>query len=93
MLEEKAKKYIEMAEEALKEVKNPFKENAYLNGAFVDIIGIASSYVSDAKYFYEKGDFENALAAASYAYGWIDEGVRLGILSVNEDYKRFTHYR
>jgi len=93
MIEEKAKKYIEMAEDALSELSNPFNSNSFLNEVYKDIITMISSYISDAKYFYQKGDFENALAASSYAYGWIDEGVRLGILKVKEDYKKFTHYK
>ncbi len=92
MIQEKAKKYLELASLALSEIENPFEENSLLNLAYADIIKMVEAYVNDAKYFYEKGDYENSLAASSYAYGWIDEGVRLGLLKVKTDYKRFTHF-
>lgn len=92
MIEEKAKKYLTMARQAFNEIENPFEDNTYMNVVFNDIMNMISSYISDAQYFYDNGDFENSLAASSYAYGWIDEGVRLGILKVKPDYSRFTHF-
>ncbi len=92
MIEEKAKKYLDLASLALLEIENPFNENSFFNIIYEDIMKMVKSYIDDAKYFYDKGDYENSLAASSYAYGWIDEGVRLGLLKVKTDYKRFTHF-
>jgi len=50
------------------------------------------NYLNDSKYFFERGDYENSLAASSYAYAWLDAGVRIGILYAPGDYKRFTQY-
>ncbi len=40
---------------------------------------MALAYYSDAKHFYDNGDYLNALAALEYAEGWLDAGRALGI--------------
>ncbi|MDD5111736.1 MAG: DUF357 domain-containing protein [Candidatus Altiarchaeota archaeon] len=40
---------------------------------------MALGYYSDAKHFYDRGEYANALAALEYAEGWMDAGKRLGI--------------
>ncbi len=40
---------------------------------------MAISYYKDALHFYQKKEYENALAALEYAEGWLDAGKRLGI--------------
>lgn len=40
---------------------------------------MALAYYSDAKHFYDNGDYLNALAALEYAEGWLDAGKALGI--------------
>jgi len=39
-------------------------------------------YWKDALYFYERGEYVNALAALEYAEGWLDAGKRIGIFKV-----------
>ncbi len=91
-LEERAKKYIEMTEKALEIVKiAPSQESLFYKGA-TDFMNMCKDYLEDSKYFFQKGDFENSLASSSYAYAWLDAGVRLGLLSAPGDYKRFTQY-
>ena len=41
----------------------------------------ALRYFSDAKHFYELGEYVNAFAALEYAEGWLDAGVVLGVVS------------
>jgi hypothetical protein len=91
-LQERSKKYIEMTREALVLVKISPSKESFLSKAATDFIEMCNNYLKDATFFYDKGDFENSLAASSYAYAWLDAGVRLGILSADGDYKRFTQY-
>jgi len=84
---EKIKKYFELTETALKEVKSniiPSKEKQAK-----EIIDMVSNYLSDAKHFQSKEDFVNTFAALNYAHGWLDSGVRLEIFNVNDN-KLFT---
>jgi hypothetical protein len=54
---------------------------------------MARSYLADAEHFSTIGDLERALAAVSYAHGWLDAGVRLGLLDGGGDASRFTLFR
>ncbi len=91
-LQERCRKYIEMTDEALKLVKVAPAKESFLSRAASDFLEMCTNYLKDAKFFYEKGDFENSIAASSYAYAWLDSGVRLGILNASGDYRRFTQY-
>ena len=44
----------------------------------------------DAKYFRDKNDYVNALAALSYAHAWLDAGARIGLFDVKGDNELFT---
>ncbi len=54
---------------------------------------MARAYLADAEHFSSTGDRERALAAVSYAHGWLDAGVRLGLLDGQNDGARFTLFR
>lgn len=84
---EKLEKYFDLTTKALDEIKNNIIKIKKKQAK--EIIDMASNYLSDAKYFYKKGDFVNAFASLNYAHGWIDSGVRLGIFNV-QDNKLFT---
>lgn len=86
-------KYLRVTEEALARVRTAPPERSFLAGASADFLAMARAYLSDAKHFQEKGDLERALAAVSYAHGWIDAGVRLGLLDGGDDDVRFTPFR
>jgi len=84
---EKLKKYFNLTESALKEVKkNIIKER---ESDAKEIIEMVENYVSDAHHFEDKKDFVNAFAALNYAHGWLDSGVRLKVFDVHDD-KLFT---
>ncbi len=84
---EKVEKYFKLTSEALKIAeKNIFKSKKKEAG---EIIEMVSNYLSDAKYFKDKGDLVNAFAALNYAHGWLDSGVRIGIFDAKDD-KFFT---
>lgn len=78
--EEKVRKYLRITEEALRKVEIAVPENSKLRKIAEDFLDVASRYLSDAKWFAERGDYPTALAAVAYAHAWIDVGVRMGIL-------------
>ncbi len=50
---------------------------------------MAEAYLDDGRHFLENGDLSNALAAFAYGHGWLDAGVRTGVLRA-EDPEFFT---
>lgn len=86
-------KYLRLTTEALARVKPSAPSRSFLHGAAQDFLAMARAYLADAQHFQERGDLERALAAVSYAHGWLDAGVRLGVLDGGEDDARFTLFR
>lgn len=86
-------RYLRITTEALGRVKASPPARSFLVGAAEDFLSMARAYLADARHFHEKGDDPRALAAASYAHGWLDAGVRLGILDGGDDDVRFTPFR
>ncbi|MGI0053553.1 MAG: DUF357 domain-containing protein [Thermoplasmata archaeon] len=86
-------KYLRLTGEALERVRVAPPARSFLVGAAEDFLGMARNYLADALSLRERGDPERALAAVSYAHGWIDAGVRLGLLDGGDDDARFTPYR
>jgi hypothetical protein len=85
--EQKIKKYFNLTESALKEVKANIIKGKEKEAK--EIISMSENYISDAHHFFEKGDWVNCFGALNYAHGWIDSGVRLEIFDVDDD-KLFT---
>ncbi len=92
-LEERVIRYLEITRSALEKVKVVPPARSFLTTGAEDMLAMAKSYYSDALHFREQGDLPRALASVSYAHGWIDAGVRLGLLYGGEDDQTFTHYR
>ncbi|HTS33904.1 MAG TPA: DUF357 domain-containing protein [Thermoplasmata archaeon] len=88
-----SEKYLRLTREALAKVRPASPKRSFLAGASEDFLSMARAYLADAEHFAAGGDLERALAAASYAHGWLDAGVRLGLLDGGEDDQRFTLYR
>ncbi len=86
-------KYLRVTGEALGKVRAASPARSFLVGAGEDYLLMARAYLSDARHFHATGDDPRALAAASYAHGWLDAGVRLGLLDAGDDDVRFTPYR
>lgn len=86
-------KYLRLTREALARIRPALPVRSFLAGASEDFLGMARAYLADAEHFAAAGDLERALAAASYAHGWLDAGVRLGLLDGGDDDQRFTLYR
>jgi uncharacterized protein len=86
-------KYLRLTREALGRVTASVPARSFLRGASDDFLSMARSYLTDAEHFLASGDRDRALAAVSYAHGWLDAGVRLGILDGGNDEERFTLFR
>jgi len=80
-------KYFKLTKTALKVAKKSIIKGKEKSAK--EIIEMVKNYLSDAKYFENKGNFVDAFAALNYAHGWIDAGVRLDIFDV-KDNKLFT---
>ncbi len=63
----RTKRYLENVEDALKSMKQLSDE-----AVVKELVGMADSYLEDAKRFWESGDLFDALAAVSYAEGILD---------------------
>ncbi len=87
--EEKLKKYFDVTDRALKKVMIPELPPSEKEKA-EDFLDMATRYFSDAKYFYENGDYVNAFAALNYAHGWLDAGARIALFDVGKDNVLFT---
>ncbi|EQD54488.1 protein containing DUF357 [mine drainage metagenome] len=87
------RKYLRLTHEALERVRAAPPRRSFLAGASDDFLSMARAYLADAEHFAAGGDLDRALAAASYAHGWLDAGVRLGLLDGGDDDQRFTLFR
>jgi len=86
-------KYLRLTHEALDRVTVATPNRSFLRGASDDFLAMARAYLADAEHFSAAGDADRALAAVSYAHGWLDAGVRLGLLDGGEDDQRFTLFQ
>lgn len=87
---EKLVDYLGKTERALAKVKLTAPERSHAKKIAEDFLNMASSYFSDAKHFFEKGDYVDAFACVNYAHGWLDAGVRFGLFDVGCDDELFT---
>ncbi len=78
-LREKTEQYEDMLAAALANVRCDETDRQ----AAEEVLEMAQAYLADGRYFWQHDDPVNALAAYSYGHGWIDAGIRCGVLSVN----------
>ncbi len=89
---EKIERYLSITEEALNKLKIAAPDRSFNRKMADDFLNMAASYYSDAKHFYETGDYINAFASVNYAHGWLDCGARIGLFDVGGDDRLFTLY-
>ncbi|MFH1834754.1 MAG: DUF357 domain-containing protein [Methanobacteriota archaeon] len=75
----KVEEYLAKAEPLFQGVEVTVPENPDLEKIAKEFEEMAFSYLSDAKHFFEDGNYVNSLAALEYAEGWLDAGKRLGV--------------
>ena len=85
---EKLEKYFKVTEEALSAAEKSGNRTS-LSKERDDMLDMVKRYISDARHFFEKGEWVDAFAALNYAHGWLDTGARLGIFDVH-DSRLFT---
>lgn len=88
--EARIRDYLGRTERALAKVHVSPAERSHLRRAAEDVLRMAQAYFEDAKHFAAKGDLVLAHAAVNYAHGWLDAGVRLGLLDGLGDDQLFT---
>lgn len=89
--DEKLDRYFDVTSRALDKVKaDKNNRSSDFTSVAADFLDMAERYFKDAKYFRDKGDYVNALAALAYAHAWLDAGARIGIFKVDHDNKLFT---
>lgn len=49
-----------------------------------ECLEMATAYLEDGRHFLEDDDLPNALAAFAYGHGWLDAGVRTGVLTADD---------
>ncbi len=81
----KVDKYEALTKKALKEIKKAKSLNKKEEAIANDFLSMAKNYYNDGLFFKEKGDFLTALASFSYAYAWLDAGVRAKIFDASDD--------
>lgn len=88
LLKERYTGYYKITSEAKDQAKKA-PENLALEGAREDCLDMVDRYISDAEHFFKEGKLIEAVAALSYAHGWLDMGARIGLWEVN-DSRLFT---
>lgn len=89
---EYCEKYREILENALSTIKINIENESFLKDMANNYLEMATNYLKDGKTLEDSGDFTRALASYSYAYGWIDAGVRIGLF-YGTDRNMFTLYK
>ena len=89
---EYCEKYKKLLEKALTTIKINIENESFLKDMANDYLNMAKNYLSDGTVLEEKEDYVRALASYSYAYGWIDAGVRIGLF-YGVDRNMFTLYK
>jgi hypothetical protein len=89
-LSEKTARYERMLTDALAAAEPAVPAGTPLGEAAAECAEMVESYLDDGRHFRTDDDLVNALASFSYAYGWLDCGVRLGLFDVPDGTDLFT---
>jgi len=79
-LAEKTDRYERLLADALDAAEPAAAPGSPFATAADDCLEMARSYLEDGRHFRDADDPVNALAAFSYGHGWLDAGVRVGLL-------------
>ncbi len=75
----KVEEYLAKAKPLFEGVEVTVPEKPDLESIAHEFKEMAFGYLSDAKHFFEDGNYVNSLAALEYAEGWLDAGKMLGV--------------
>jgi len=79
---ERVKKYIYNVEKAIESIDLRKLQSLYPNLNFTALIDSVQRYIGDARYYLSIGDYETALAIASYTEGLLDSLRYLGLVDI-----------
>lgn len=83
-------RYLDLTKRALAKARIAPQKGTKEHSQAADFLDMAQRYFSDAQHFHSKGMVAEALAAVSYAHGWLDAGARIGLFDVGGDSELFT---
>ena len=89
-LEEKAGRYAAMLEAALAAAVPAPDPASPAHTAALGILAVAGAFLSPARTLLACGDLEASLSISSYAYAWLDAGVRTGLVGIAGDRSLFA---
>ena len=83
-LTDRVEKYRKLTEKALKVIRLAGKLSKKEKAIAEDFLSMCRNYLSDGKYYEQKGELLIALASYSYAHAWLDAGVRARIFKASD---------
>lgn len=86
---ERVEKYMSLTEEARKKA-TPIELKPENLEKLSSMLRMCDDYISDARYFMQKGDLVRAFGAINYAHAWIDAAVKIGFMDGQGDDDLFT---
>ena len=79
-LVEKTDEYEQLLADACQETNVAESPSEEVSRRAHECLEMATAYLADGRHFQTEHDYPNALAAFAYGHGWLDAGIRLGVL-------------
>lgn len=89
-LEEKTRRYAGMLGAALAAAAPAPDPASPAHAAALAVLAVAGAFLASATALLADGDLEASLSVSSYAYGWLDAGVRIGLVGIVGDRSLFA---
>ena len=89
-LEEKARRYAAMLGAALEAAAPAPDPASPAHAAARAVLAVAGAFLAPSTALLADGDLEASLSVSSYAYGWLDAGVRAGLVAIAGDRSLFA---
>jgi hypothetical protein len=89
-LEEKARRYASMLAAALAAAAPAPDPASPAHAAALGVLAVAGAFLVPSNTYLACGDLEASLSVSSYAYGWLDAGVRAGLVAIAGDRSLFA---
>ena len=89
-LEEKTRRYAAMLGAALAAAAPAPDPASPAHAAALAVLAVAGAFLAPSAGFLADGDLEASLSVSSYAYGWLDAGVRVGLVGIVGDRSLFA---
>lgn len=89
-LDEKARRYAAMLDGAIGSAVPAPDRSSPAAAAALGLLAVAQAFLGPARALLAAGDLEGSLSVSSYAYGWLDAGVRSGLVAITGDRSLFA---